>query len=124
VSLAQIVEFIQGSRFDSSYELPLRLLFWQRCNDERLEVGRVGLKFDERDNLQKLLLLIDQNTDSHLLLKDEIFRQLEQFDEARFMLDHDFDEEVAAPAEQLMLAIERKDSLPFQFVECDEEYEC
>lgn len=119
----QIVEFIQGSRFDSSYELPLRLLFWQRCNDERLEVGRVGLKFDERENLQKLLLLIDQNTDSHRLLRAEIFRQLDQFDEARFMLDYDFEEEMAARAEQLMLAIERKASLPFQFVGRDDEYD-
>ena len=119
----QIVEFIQESRFDSSFELPLRLLFWQRCNDERLEVGRVVLKFDERENLQKLLLLIDQNTDSHRLLRAEILRQLEQFDDARFMLDHDLEEEMAARAEQLMLAIEMKETLPFLFVGRDEEYD-
>ena len=119
----QISEFIQGGRFDSSYELPLRLLFWQRCNDERLEVGRVGLKFDEQENLQKLLLLIDQNTDSHLLLKAEIFRQFGQFSDAVYMLDFDFDDADAARAEQLMLAIARKDTLPFQFVGSDEEYD-
>jgi len=119
----QIFEFIQASRFDSSYELPLRLLCWQRSNDARLELGRVGLEFDERENLQKLLLLVDQSSDSHRLLRAEIFRQLTQFDEARFMLDYDFDEEMAARAEQLMLAIERKDSLPFQFVARDDEYD-
>jgi len=119
----QIFAFIQGGRFESSFELPLRLLCWQRCNDDRLEVGRVGLESDERENLQKLLLLIDQNTDSHRMLRAEIFRQLAQFDEARFMLDYDFDDEAAARAEQLVLAIERKDTLPFQFVGRDEEYD-
>jgi hypothetical protein len=119
----QIFEFIQGSRFDSSYELPLRLLCWQRSNDERIEDGRIELEFDEQENLQKMLLLVDQSTDSHRLLRAEIFRQLTQFDEARFMLDYDFDEEMAARAEQLMLAIERKDSLPFQFVGRDDEYD-
>jgi hypothetical protein len=122
-SPAQIVEFIQDGRFDSSYELPLRLLCWQRCNDERLEVGRFGLEFDEQENLQKLLLLIDQSSDSHLLLRSEIFRELGEFGDARRLLDFDFDEDMAARAEQLMLAIERKDSLPFQFVGRDEEYD-
>ena len=70
-----------------------------------------------------MLGLIDQNTDSHRMLRAEIFRQLEQFDEARFMLDYDFEEEMAARAEQLMLAIERKASLPFHFVGRDEEYD-
>lgn len=119
----QIFEFIQGVRFESSYELPLRLLCWQRSNDERSEGGRIELEFDERENLQKLLLLIDQSTDSHRLLRAEIFRQLAQFDEARFMLDYDFFEEMGPRAEQLMLAIERKDTLPFQFVGRDDEYD-
>jgi len=119
----QIFEFIQGGRFDSSYELPLRLLCWQRSNDERIEGGRIELEFDEQENLQKMLLLVDQRTNSHLLLRAEIFRQLAQFDKARFMLDYDFDEEMAARAEQLMLAIERKDSLPFHFVGRDDEYD-
>jgi hypothetical protein len=39
----QIFEFIQGGRFDSSYELPLRLLCWQRSNDERIEGGRISI---------------------------------------------------------------------------------
>ena len=122
-SSQQIFEFIQRGSFDSSYELPLRLLCWQRSNDERSEGGRIELEFDERGNLQKLLLLVDQSSDSYRLLKAEIFRQLAQFDEARFMLDYDFDEEITARAEQLMLAIERKDSLPFQFVGRDDEYD-
>jgi hypothetical protein len=122
-SPAQIVEFIQDGRFDSSYKLPLRLLFWQRCNDERLEFGRVDLNFDELENLQRLLLLIDQISDSHLLLRAEIFRELGEFSDARRILDFDFDEALAARAEQLMLAIDRKDTLPIQFVGSDDEYD-
>jgi hypothetical protein len=124
-SPGQIVEFIQDCRFDSSYELPLRLLFWQRCNDDRLEVGRVDLNFHEQENLQRLLLLIDQSSDSDMLLRAEIFRELGEFRDARRMLDFDFDfdEGMAARAEQLMLAIERKDKLPLQFVGRDEEYD-
>jgi hypothetical protein len=117
-SPAQIVEFIQDGRFDSSYELPLRLLFWQRCNDDRLEVGRVDLNFHEYENLQRLLLLIDQSSDSYMLLRAEIFRELGEFGDARRMLDFDFDfdEGMAARAEQLMLAIERTDTQPLRFV--------
>jgi hypothetical protein len=122
-SPAQIDEFIQNGGFDSSYEFPLRLLLWQRCNDERLGVGRVDLNFDEQENLQRLLLLIDQSSDSHLLLRAEIFRELGEFGDARRMLDFDFDEALAARAEQLMLAIDRKDTLPLQFVGRDEEYD-
>jgi hypothetical protein len=124
-SPSEIFEFIQNGRFDSSYQLPLRLLFWQRCNDDRLEVGRVDLKFHEQENLQRLLLLIDQSSDSYMLLRAEIFRELGEFGDARRMLDFDFDfdEGVAARAEQLMLAIERKYTLPLQFVGRDEEYD-
>ena len=117
----QIFEFIQELRFDSSYELPLRLLFWQRSNDERLEVDRAGLNFDEQENLQKLLLLINKSSDKHRLLKAEIYRHLGQFDYAGCMLDFDFDETDAARAEQMTLALERKDTLPFLFVGHDEE---
>ena len=109
-SPAQIDEFIQNGGFDSSYEFPLRLQFWQRCNDGRLEVGRVGFQFYELENLQKLSLLIDQSSDSHLLLQSEIFRELGEFGEARRLLDFDFDEDMAARAEQLMLA-----SAPLRF---------
>lgn len=119
----QIIEFIRNGSVDSSFELPLRLLFWQRSNDDRLEVGRVVLNSDEQENLQKLSLLIGQSNDAHLLLRAEINRQLGRFDDARFMLDFNFDEDMAARAEQLMLAIERKDTLPFQFVGRDEAYD-
>jgi hypothetical protein len=81
------------------------------------------LEFDEQENLQKMLRLIDQNTDSHLLLRAEIFRQLGQFSDAEYMLDFDFDDADAARAEQLMLAISRKDTFPFQFVGRDEAYD-
>jgi hypothetical protein len=117
------VEFIQGGRFDSSYELPLRLLCWRRSNDERLERGRIELELDDQANLQKLLLLVDQSTDSHRLLRAELFRQLGQFDEAKLILDCDFNYDISARAEQMMCAIERKDNLPFQFVGRDYEYD-
>jgi len=38
-------------------------------------------------------------------------------------LDFDFDENMVARAEQLMLAIDSKETLPFQFVGRDEEYD-
>jgi hypothetical protein len=39
------------------------------------------------------------------------------------MLDFDFDETDVARAEQMTLAIERKDTLPFLFVGHDEEHD-
>jgi hypothetical protein len=119
----QIVEFIKEGYFDVSYELPLRLLFWRRCNDERLEVVSIALNFGEQENLQRLLLLIGKNSDSHQLLEAEIYRQLGQFNDAKRILNYDFDKDIAARAEQLMLAIDRKDTLPFHFVGRDEEYD-
>jgi hypothetical protein len=122
-SSAQIIEFIRNGSAESSFELPLRLLFWQRVNDERLEVGRIGLNSDEQENLQKLLLLIDLKTDSHRLQKAEIYRQLGQFNDAMRILDYNFDDDISARAEQLMQTAERKDTLPFLFVGHDDEYE-
>lgn len=119
----QLLEFIQSQPYLAEHELSLRMQFWGLINDERLASNREELKPQERENLQRIQMLIGYGSYSLFLLHAEILRELGSFEEARKMLDYDFFEDVAARAEQLMLAIEQRNSMPFEFAPREDQYD-
>ena len=99
----------------SAHPEQLRLYAWHRVNDERMDSGPDELDADEKVNLLALLDLLTSDSDSQILLRAEILRELGRFDEAAQSLDHDFSDDFSARAEQIMQAIERQDEQPFVF---------
>jgi hypothetical protein len=112
----QVSEFLKYKELSDKHEQSLRMQFWWLSNDDRMEGKSDALSPDERANLNKLLQLVGQGSDSMLLLSAEIYRELGQFEESKRCLDFDFQGSHAAMAEQLMRAIEEENILPFRFV--------
>ena len=123
VTATQMAEFLNGLQFSEKHEPTLRMQFWWVFNDERMASGREVLNAEERENLKKLLQLLGQENDSMMLLSAEIYRELGVFLEAKRCLDYDFKDHKAAMAEQLMLAIEKENTLPFRFASSDSQYD-
>jgi hypothetical protein len=119
----QLLEFIQSQPYLAEHELSLRMQFWGLINDARLASNRQELKPQEQENLLRIQMLIGYGSHSMFLLQAEILRELGSFEEARKMLDHDFFEDKAARAEQLMLAIEQRNSMPFEFAPREDQYD-
>ena len=119
----QVAEFLKHKELSDKHEHSLRMQFWWLSNDVRMEGKSNALSPDERANLNKLLQLVGQGSDSMLLLSAEIYRELGQFEEAKRCLDFDFQGNQAAMAEQLMRAIQDESILPFMFVSRDNQYD-
>ena len=119
----QLLEFIQSQPYLAEHEETLRMQFWGLINDERLSSNRQELKPQERANLQRIQMLFGYGSLTLFLLHAEILRELGSFEEARKMLDHNFFEDMAARAEQLMLAIEQRNSMPFEFAAREDQYD-
>lgn len=111
---AQCLQFVQSHEMAEN-EKQLRLYAWHRANDERMESGYLRLAADERANLLALLDLLPPESDPEILLRAEVLRELGCFDEAAQVLDHEFSNDFAARAEQIMQAAERQDDHPFVF---------
>jgi hypothetical protein len=123
VTANQISEFLNGLEFSDKHEPTLRMQLWWVSNDERMARNRDALNPDERENLKKLLQLLGHDSDSMMLLRAEIYREMGAFLEAKRCLDYDFKDHKAAMAEQLMRAIEEENTLPFRFVSSDNQYD-
>lgn len=119
----QLLKFIQNQVYLAEHELLLRMQFWGLINDERLASNRQELKPQERENLQRIQMLIGFGSHTLFLLHAEILRELSSFEDAKKILDFDFFDDMAARAEQLMLAIEQKNSMPFEFAAREDQYE-
>jgi hypothetical protein len=119
----QVAEFLKHKELSDKHEHSLRMQFWWLSNDDRMEGKCDALSPEERANLNKLLQLVGQGSDSMLLLSAEIYRELGQFEESKRCLDFDFQGNQAAMAEQLMRAIEEENILPFRFVSRDNQYD-
>jgi hypothetical protein len=119
----QVAAFLKNNELSEKHEHSLRMQFWWLFNDDRMGLNREALSPEEQKNLKKLLQLIGPGSDSMMLLSSEIYRELGQFEEATHCLDFDFQENQAARAEQLMLAIEKESTLPFRFVSNDNQYD-
>ena len=123
VTATQMAEFLNGFEFSEKHELTLRMQFWWVSNDDRLAYNRDALSLSEHENLKKLLQLLGKDSDSMMLLRAEIYRELGEFEAAKRCLNFDFHENQAARAEQLMRAIEEENTLPFRFVSSDDQYD-
>ena len=123
VTATQMAEFLNGLEFSDKHEPTLRMQFWWVSNDDRMARNRYALNPDERENLKKLLQLLGHDSDSMMLLRAEMYRELGEFELAKRCLDFDFHENQAAKAEQLMRAIEEENTLPFRFVSSDSQYD-
>jgi len=97
------------------YELMHRMYAWQRVNDDRIASGYRDFSPAELENLERLLQLVEAETDSQRVLRSEILRELGHFDEASKVLSAVTDGDLASWAEQLMREIERKESDPFVY---------
>jgi hypothetical protein len=113
-TVVQCLQYVQSEKMVDN-EKQLRLYAWHRVNDERMESCARELAADECTNLRKLLHLLPHESDPEILLRAEALRELGCFDEAAQSLDHDFSDDFAARAEQIMQAIERHDDQPFVF---------
>lgn len=111
---SQCIQYVQSHDI-SAHPGQLRLYAWHRVNDERMDSGPEELEADEKANLLALLDLLTSDSDSQILLRAEILRELGRFEEAAQLLDHDFSDDFSARAEQIMQAIERQDEQPFVF---------
>ena len=120
---SQVLEFLSTNKLSEEHEFALRIQYWWLFNDDRLAGNRAKLTSEERENLKKIQLQIGQDGDSLLLQQAEIFRELGSFEDAKKMLDCDFQDRQAAIAEQLMRAVEEENSLPFIFVSSDNQYD-
>jgi hypothetical protein len=120
---AQVYEYLQTHKVSADHELALRLQYWGQFNDERITTQRIELLCEERENLEELQKKIDHNEQELLLLHAELSRELGKFEEAIQNLDFDFRDDLSARAEQLILAIENKSTMPFDFVRREDQYE-
>jgi len=117
---SQCIQYVRSHDI-SAHPEQLRLFAWHCVNDERMESGSEELEFDEKANLLALLDLLTSDSDSQILLRAEILRELGRFEEAAQLLDHDFSNDFEARAEQIMQAVERQDDQPFIFESsCDD----
>lgn len=113
---SQCIQYVKSEDI-SEYPEQLRLYAWHRVNDERMDSGREGLEVEEKANLLALLDLLTYDSEPNILLRAEILRELRRFNEATQSLDHDFSDDFAARAEQIMQAVERQDDQPFVYVD-------
>jgi hypothetical protein len=111
---SQCIQYFKSQDISSHAE-QLRIYAWHRVNDELTDAGRQALQIDEKANLLALLDLLPPDSDTQILLRAEILRELGRFDEAAQSLDHDFSNDFEARAEQIMQALERHDDQPFIF---------
>ena len=110
----QCLKYVQMSDLAEYSAITLRTYVWHRVNEERLAEGARPLTQVEVENLTKLLTLLGDE-DEDALQRAEIFRELGLFDEATRCLRPNLTDHLAARAEQLMQAIERRDDQPFFF---------
>lgn len=88
---------------------------WHLFNDLRADDPSYEMKPEDKVILEFLLAETPRQHDSSYLRIAELYRELSRFDEAAAMLDRDFSFESGAEAEQLMQAIEAKNSGIFNF---------
>lgn len=88
---------------------------WNLLNDMKENDPSFKLKAADKMILESLLTEKSNHYDASFLRMAELYRELSQFDEAAAILNRDFDFESGAEAEQLMLAIEAKNSALFYF---------
>lgn len=97
-----------------------------RFNDLREQESNWNLKPKDKDFFESILKKLSENQTNDSLLKSELLRELGRFTEAAAEIDQDFFEETSeSHAEQIMQAIERANSIPFNFQtnERDEDFE-
>jgi len=108
---------------DKEGKLNFYLSAWHRFNDLRESEGWRRLTPEDSTFLELILAALyglNSYSGQHALYKAEILRELEMFDEAQVVLDGEFYEnQLESHAEQLLMAIERFDSLPFLFAPKD-----
>lgn len=88
---------------------------WNLLNDMKEKDPGFEMKPADKMILESLLAGKSDLNDASFLRSAELYRELSLFDEAAALLDRDFDFEIGAEAEQLMLAIEAKKSELFYF---------
>ncbi len=88
---------------------------WNLLNDIKENDPSFKMKPADKMILESLLPEKSNLYDANFLRLAELYRELSRFDEAAAVLDRDFNFEIGAEAEQLMLAIEAKNSELFYF---------
>ncbi len=115
VTPKQCLDYLASNVLPQEDEIALRVYAWHLTNDRRTKGGEQQLDESESQNLLALLSHLDIYDLNKVLIRAEILRELGRFEEAALALDHDVPNDMAALAEQIMQAIERKDSAPFMF---------
>jgi hypothetical protein len=92
-------------------EYYLRWLYWHLMNDSRRRGSEFQpLGIDEVENLQRLLVMQNSDSESSRLTIAEIHRELGDFDACAKMLDYDFSDELIPLAQTIYLLQEEKNS--------------
>jgi hypothetical protein len=91
-------------------QVELRVLAWHAANDARRETSPevpVAWSDEARENLERLVVLLDEGTAAEQCLKAEALRELGRFDEALALLSRPTDARYTAAATRLRELAER-----------------
>ncbi len=108
----------------AAYQLYIRIMFWQVSNHKRRGSGDVEpLSDSERDNLMELQKLLG-NAQADRLIKVEVLRQCQAFEEAEALLaDEAFDEGVMSIVERLRQLVAKRNAGLVKLFSCEAEQE-
>jgi hypothetical protein len=123
---SDFIQLAESPHLNEVDKLDMYLSAWHRINDLRHEEQNWDLSPEQTEFLELILKKLTAVKPNDCLPKAEILRELSRFKEAAAELQQDYgDEKSESHAEQIMLAIERADSRPFNFHsnERDEDFE-